>query len=177
MNINSQQKSSNRNVRITILVVGVFAIMLFVFLGTQLLNNPSITVLQCTRANNSCTLTLTMQKQTKTFTFKLNTLIGARVVYPLLGVGSAHGSSGYQVYLYSKQTHFYVTEYNSLSDANSAKKKINEFLLDKSQPELIVGQDEGGMNAMAWILMGIMPLLVIGALTFAWRKLKNPNLI
>jgi hypothetical protein len=171
MNTSQQPDSGNRAVRITLLGVGAFALLLFVFLGWVLWQNPIRTTLQCLRSTNTCKLTQLRRNQSHTWPVALDSLAGVRLVYPVHYVGSARGSGSYQVYLYDRHANYYFTEYDSFLAADAVKKKINGFLTDKNQPELVVVHDESSLNVLAWILMIIMPAFVIGILAFAWYKL------
>ena len=169
MNTNPQPATSNRAVRITLLGVGAFALVLFVFLGLVLWQNPVRTILQCSRATNLCSITQARHNQTQTWPVALDSLTGARVVHTS-SVG-LRGAGGYQVYLQDAHASYYFTVYNTLTSAAAAVKSINDFIAESAQPELVIVHDESSMNTLAWILMIFMPLLVIGMLVFAWRKL------
>jgi hypothetical protein len=173
MNTSQQPDSGNRAVRITLLGVGAFALLLFVFLGWILWQSPMRTTLQCVRSSNVCKLTQLRRNQSHTWPVALDSLAGARLVYPLHGVGSARGPGSYQVYLYDRHANYYFTEYNSFSAAEAVNKKINGFLTDKNQSELVIVHDESNLNLVAWILMIIMPAFIISMLVFAWRKLPS----
>lgn len=156
--------------RITLLGVGAFAMVLFAFLGEILWQNPTRTTLQCRRSTNICKLTQLRRNQSHTWPVALDSLAGARVVYPVHGVGNRGGPGGYQIYIYDWHANYFFTEYDSISAADAVNKKINGFLTDKNQPELVIVRDESNLNLVAWILMIVMPIFVIGMLLFAWRK-------
>ncbi|MGH8413690.1 MAG: hypothetical protein ACRESX_03060 [Gammaproteobacteria bacterium] len=94
----------------------------------------------------------------------------AHVVYPVHSVGLRGAPAGYAVYPHGTRGNDYFTIYNTLSGATSAVPNVNGFLANGAQPELVIVHDESTMNIVAWILMIVMPLFVIGMLVFAWSK-------
>ncbi|MGH8320989.1 MAG: hypothetical protein ACRESI_03435 [Gammaproteobacteria bacterium] len=162
--------ASNRAVRITLVAVGTFAVLLFVFLGVMLWQNPTKTTLRCTRATNACTLVQIRRDGMHSWPLALNSLINAHIVYPVHSVGLRGAPAGYEVYLHGTHGDDYITIYNTLSGATSMVLSINEFLAHGAQPELVIVHDESTVNTVAWILMLVMPLFVIGMLVFAWHK-------
>jgi hypothetical protein len=170
VNANLPPADSNRAARITLLCVGIFTLVLFVFLGVILWRNPVVTTLRCSRENNLCMFTQIRRNRAQNWPVALDSLSEAHVVYPKRG-NRGRGVGGYEVYIRGTRGDYYFAIYDTLSAATSVAGSFNAFLANGAQSGLFIVRDESSMNALAWILMIAMPVFIIGALVFAWRKL------
>ncbi len=162
----AQPRSSNRTIRISVAAAGIFILAVCLFFGMRVLHAPGRTVMQCKRATNECQLVRNEQNKIQMMSVRLNTLTGARVVYPT----HTDTSSDYQVYLYAVGTHYLVATYKSLSSADDAKQKIIDFITDKTRAEFVLGQSQDSLDTAAWVVLVIMSLVAAGMLLSAWRK-------
>jgi hypothetical protein len=173
MNANLQTVTDKRAVRITLLWIGIFALIVFVLLVVTLWRTPVVTTLRCTRKNNLCTFTQMRRNQTQNWPVALASLRRAHVVFPS---HRGRGVGGYEVYLDGTHANYYFSIYNSLEEAAAVVDSINKFFADDTQPELVIEHDESSLNSLAWVLMIIMPVFVIGMLVFAWRRTMPDSL-
>ncbi len=176
MNTAMPRRSNSRAVRVTLSAIGIFVITLFVFFGMLMLHAPANPLMQCQRATNQCELTVTQQNHTQKVPLAVSSLRGARVFNPTNTKSQADSSvNEYRVVLYSGPTNYFVAGYGSSSAAEAARKKINDFIVNKNQAELVLTKNQDSMATAAWSVLVVMSLVVIGMLVSACRKPNSPS--
>ncbi|HTT02987.1 MAG TPA: hypothetical protein VMG11_12960 [Steroidobacteraceae bacterium] len=152
--------------RLTLRVVVVFGLLMVVFVGRLLAQNPLTSRLTCEHASGLCTIAQVLRRSTQHWVVPLRNIKGAEIP-------PRHGgrpSTSYTVSLRVANRDYYFTSYNSRSTALGVIARINAFLKDPSAPPLVIEHDERTLNSIAWILMILVSIALLGMGAWTFRR-------
>ncbi|HEY6929546.1 MAG TPA: hypothetical protein VJA66_07710 [Thermoanaerobaculia bacterium] len=149
------------------LVFPALGLALAASVGWFVWNEPLEYWIDCNRFAGACTLTQKFIARSRTASVPIESLRGAEVRAHARGRGKPRQS----VWVVSDRSDYFVADYRSREDAQSAAGKINAFLADRNRGRLRITQTDRVMYWVAWGLVPVLAAFGVGIVSvLLWKR-------
>lgn len=162
-------RGSRRTARIALIVFSIVGLLLLGLIGSFALpQNPVRIRLHCDRADGQCVFEQDFHHEIRRRPFRVGALGAASVVRTHAMRGGGRSSVSFNV---GVRRYFYAS-YALPGSAAKAAATINAFVANPAQPRLEIIEDDRALTRLAWSLLALAALAIVGVSVFSWRKLS-----